>query len=81
MASITVEGKSYMVYAVISKIADNDITSESVKFEFPIRNSRAAQKAIAENKKVKAKVIRGMASKYMYAISYEIWRSLLENWS
>lgn len=55
MANITISTKVYTVYATISQIANGEITSESVKFEFPVRNSRAAQKAIAENKHVKAK--------------------------
>jgi hypothetical protein len=53
---VKIESKSFRVYAVVSKIGvDGEIKCESVTFDAPVRDSRAAQKAIATSYKVKAK--------------------------
>lgn len=49
------EVKSYKVFAVVSKIVDGEIKCESVTYDAPARDSRAAQKYIADSYGVKAK--------------------------
>ena len=49
------EVKNYKVYAVVSMVVDGEIKVESVTFDAPARDSRAAQKYIAGQYGVKAK--------------------------
>lgn len=52
---IKFEVRSYKVYAVVSMVVDGEIKCESVTYDAPARDSRAAQKYIAGQYGVKAK--------------------------